>query len=94
MKITGTITKVLSQKSGTSKKGTPWASQQYVLEANDEEKSAFLIEVFGQKEIGDYALKEGDTVIATFTPKVQEFNGRCFAKNSVTDIERLQENID
>lgn len=90
MKITGTITKVLPLKSGTTKKGGTWAAQQYVLEADDADKSTVLLEVFGQKEIDGYAITEGETLTVTFIPKVNEFNDKVFGKNSVTDIERPQ----
>lgn len=90
MQITGTISKVLPPKSGTSKKGTPWTAQQYVLETGDADKSAFLLEVFGQKDIDSYAITEGETVTVTFIPKVNEFGDKVFAKNSVTAVSRQQ----
>lgn len=90
MQITRTITKVLPLKSGTTKKGGTWAVQQYVIEADDADKSAVLLEVFGQKEIDDYAITEGETLTITFIPKVHEFNDRVFGKNSVTKVERPQ----
>lgn len=93
MKITGTITKVLPLKSGTTKKGGTWAAQQYVLTASDNEESKILLEVFGQKEIDDYAISDGETLTVTFIPKVYEFNDRVFGKNSVTGIERPQTTI-
>lgn len=90
MRITGTITKVLPVRTGTTKKGGTWAAQQYVLEADDADKSTVLLEVFGQKEIDDYAISEGETLTVTFIPKVHEFNDRVFGKNSVTAVERPQ----
>lgn len=88
MEITGTITRVLPVKTGTTRKGGTWAAQQFVLEADDTEKSSILLEVFGQKEIDSYAITEGETLTVSFVPKVQEFNDRIFGKNSVTAIKR------
>lgn len=88
MEITGTITRVLPVKTGTTRKGGTWAAQQFVLEAYDTEKSSILLEVFGQKEIDSYAITEGETLTVSFVPKVQEFNDRFFGKNSVTAIKR------
>ena len=51
MKTTGTIKKVLPVKTGTSKKGSTWAAQQFVLKTDDGD---ILLEVFGQKEIDEY----------------------------------------
>lgn len=90
MKVKGTITKVLQVRTGTSKKGKTWAAQQVILETDDSSKSEILLEVFGQKEIEEYALNEGDKVVASFEPKVQEFNGRYFGKNSVTSVEHQE----
>lgn len=90
MKITGKVTKVLSVKSGTTKKGGVWAAQQFVLSDNDDTDSKILLEVFGQKEIDEYAITEGETLTVSFIPKVHEFNDRCFGKNSVTGVERPQ----
>lgn len=93
MQITGTITKVLPIKTGTSKKGTTWKAQQYVIEADDADKSAVLLEVFVEKEINDFAITEGETLTATFIPKVNEFNGRVFGKNCLTGVQRPQPKV-
>lgn len=91
MEITGTITKVLPLKSGTTKKGGTWTAQQYVLEADESgEKTGILLEVFGQKEIDEFAITEGETITVTYIPKVHEFNGSAFGKNSVTAVSRPQ----
>ena len=86
MKTTGTITKVLPVRSGTSKKGSTWAALQFVLET--EGNGAMLLEVFGQKEIDEYAIAEGDKLTVTYVPKVHEAGDKVFGKNSVTGIER------
>ena len=86
MKITEKIIKVLPLRTGTSKKGGTWAAQQYVLETNGD--GAMLLEVFGQKEIDTYAIREGDSLSVTFVPKVQDFGDRVYGKNSVTAVER------
>ncbi|MGN1255447.1 MAG: DUF3127 domain-containing protein [Prevotella sp.] len=90
MQITGKITRVLPAKTGTTKKGGTWTAQQYVLEAGDDAKTAVLLEVFGQKEIDQYAIAEGETLSVTFTPKVTEYGDRVFGRNSVTGVERPQ----
>ncbi|MST85294.1 DUF3127 domain-containing protein [Hallella mizrahii] len=84
MKTTGTITKVLPVRTGTSKKGSTWAAQQFVLKTDGE----LLLEVFGQKEIDQYAITEGEKLTVTYVPKVHEAGDKVFGKNSVTGIER------
>lgn len=85
MKATGTIKKVLPVRTGTSKKGSTWAAQQFVLKTDDGD---ILLEVFGQKEIDEYAITEGEQLTVSYVPKVQEVGDKVFGKNSVTGIER------
>ena len=85
MKTTGTIKKGLPVKTGTSKKGSTWAAQQFVLKTDDGD---ILLEVFGQKEIDEYAITEGEQLTVSYVPKVQEVGDKVFGKNSVTGIER------
>lgn len=85
MKTTGTIKKVLPVRTGTSKKGSTWAAQQFVLKTDDGD---ILLEVFGQKEIDEYAIIEGEQLTVSYVPKVQEVGDKVFGKNSVTGIER------
>ena len=85
MKTTGTIKKVLPVKTGTSKKGSTWAAQQLVLKTDDGD---ILLEIFGQKEIDEYAVTEGEQLTVSYIPKVQEVGDKVFGKNSVTGIER------
>ena len=85
MKTTGTIKKVLPVRTGTSKKGSTWAAQQFVLKTDNGD---ILLEVFGQKEIDEYAITEGEQLTVSYVPKVQEVGDKVFGKNSVTGIER------
>lgn len=85
MKTTGTIKKVLPVRTGTSKKGSTWAAQQFVLKTDDGD---ILLEVFGQKEIDEYAITEGEQLTVSYVPKVQEVGDKVYGKNSVTGIER------
>ena len=85
MKTSGTIKKVLPVRTGTSKKGSTWAAQQFVLKTDDGD---MLLEVFGQKEIDEYVIAEGEQLTVSYVPKVQEVGDKVFGKNSVTGIER------
>ena len=75
MKTTGTITKVLPVRTGTSKKGSTWAAQQYVLKTDGD-------------EIDEYAITEGEKLTVTYVPKVHEVGDKVFGKNSVSAVER------
>ena len=86
MKTTGTSNKVLPVRSGTSKKGSTWAAQQFVLKTDGD--GELLLEVFGQKEIDEYAITEGEKLTVTYVPKVHEVGDKVFGKNSVSAVER------
>ena len=86
MKTTGTIKKVLPVRTGMSKKGSTWAAQQYVLKTDGD--GELLLEVFGQKEIDQYAITEGEKLTVPYVPKVHEAGDKVFGKNSVSGIER------
>ena len=75
MKTTGTIKKVLPVRTGTSKKGSTWAAQQFVLKTDDGD---ILLEVFGQKEIDEYAITECEQLTVSYVPKVQEVGDKVF----------------
>jgi hypothetical protein len=90
MQITGKITHVLPMKSGTTKKGGTWAAQQYVLESGDADKATILLELFGQKEIDELAITEGETLTVTFVPQTSEYGERVFGRNNITGVVRPQ----
>ena len=87
MQIKGKITKVLPVRTGMTKNGGTWAAQQFVLTTAVEPKVSILLEVFGQKEIGNYALTEGQTVTVTYSPYVNESGDKVFGKNNVSAVE-------
>ena len=88
MKTTGTIKKVLPVRTGTSKKGSTWAAQQFVLDTDGD--GELLLEVFGQKEIDQYAITEGEKLTVTYVPKVHE---TVSPASSVTSHNPLQNSL-
>lgn len=88
MEIKGTIKTALPVATGTTKKGASWAAQQYILETGGEDSVSILLEVFGQENIDKHALAEGETVIVSFTPEVNEYKGHYFGKNRIRDVSR------
>lgn len=88
MEIKGTIKVVAPVVTGTTKKGTSWAAQQYVLQTEGEKPVSILLDVFGQDNINKFFLKEGDVVIVVYYPEVNEYNGHFFGKNRIHDVRR------
>lgn len=89
--VKGKVVKVLPMQSGVSKdKGTPWASQDAVLEITENEKftKKFLFTIKGKERIDAIGVKEGETITVTFDTDAHEHNGRWFGQNLVWKVDR------
>jgi hypothetical protein len=78
--ITGKIVEVLPPKSGVSKSGNEWMSQEYVLE--DENKDRIVFNVFGAQKINEYNLLVGTTAAVTLKIESTSWNGKYYTKLS------------
>lgn len=78
--ITGKIVEVLPPKSGVSKSGNEWMSQEYVLE--DENKDRVVFNVFGAQKINEYNLLVGTTAAVTLKIESTSWNGKYYTKLS------------
>lgn len=78
--ITGKIVEVLPPKSGVSKSGNEWMSQEYVLE--EENKDRIVFNVFGAQKINEYNLLVGTTAAVTLKIESTSWNGKYFTKLS------------
>lgn len=81
--ITGEITNVLPIKSGVSKAGKEWQSQDYVIQDENGEKIAF--NVFGVDNINKYNLTVGTRASVTMKIESKEWNGKFFTTASCTE---------
>ena len=81
IKLIGSIVRVLDKKSGTSKSGNEWVSQDYVIEEinpNVQNPSRICFTVFGQDAINFYNFHLGQNVSVDCTLSSTEYNGRFF----------------
>ena len=78
--INGKITAVLPKKTGVSKTGNEWASQDFVIETDNNEKICF--NVFGEETIQKSGLALGATASVTCKIESKEWNGRWFTSVS------------
>ena len=79
MEIKGKIIAVMVKRSGQSQRsGNTWASQDYVVETQDQYPKKCLFNVFGEDKIAEYALKVGDDVTVSFDIDAREYNGRWY----------------
>ena len=74
--ITGEITEVLPKRSGVSKSGNEWTSQQYVISDANGEKIVF--DVFGQQKIDEYNLMVGSKASVTVKIESKKWNDKWF----------------
>lgn len=81
IKLIGSIVRVLDKKSGISKSGNEWVSQDYVIEEinpNVQNPSRICFTVFGQDAINFYNFHLGQNVSVDCTLSSTEYNGRFF----------------
>lgn len=89
MEISGRITKVLEQRSGTSKTtGTVWVSQTYVLETRETQPRRLAFEVFGEDRIKSMNILPGEDLTVYFDIDAREYNGRWYNSVRAWKVER------
>ena len=86
MELTGKITTVLPEKSGTSSRG-PWRKQEYVIEIPGDYPKQVCFMVWGDK-IDQFAVKDGETLTVHFDLESREYNGRWYTDVKAWRVER------
>jgi hypothetical protein len=81
IKLIGTIVEIGERKSGVSKKGNQWMSQDYVIEeasptAQTPTKISFT--VFGEDAINFYAFRQGQNVAIDCVLASNPYNGKYY----------------
>ena len=89
MEITGKVIFILPLRSGISKNGKEWKSQEFVIEIPGNYPRKICINIFGDK-IDTFNLQRGGNYHVFFDVDAKEFNGRWY--NSVTAFK--VENLD
>lgn len=75
--VNGKIVAVLEKRTGVSKTGSEWASQDYVIQP-DGDDDVICFNVFGENNISDYNLHVGSIVSVTLTIASREYNGKYY----------------
>ncbi len=76
MELTGKITHVLPEKSGTSARG-PWRKQEYVIEIPGDYPKQVCFMVWGDK-IDQFGIEQGKELTVHFDLESREYNGRWY----------------
>jgi hypothetical protein len=87
MEITGKITQVLPEKSGTSARG-PWRKQEYILETEGQYPKQVCFMVWGDK-IDEMTIREGQDLRVSVDIESREFNGRWYTDVKAWRVEPL-----
>lgn len=78
MEIKGRIIAVMPVKTGTSKKGEPYASQDYVIETLEQYPRRCQFNVFGEDKIKKFNIQMSGEYTVQFDINAREYNGRWF----------------
>ena len=76
LEIKGKIIEILPEKSGQSANGE-WRKQEYVLETDSNYPKKICFMAWGDK-IGEFNLKQGDSVEVSVDLESREYNGRWY----------------
>lgn len=89
MELKGKIVQLLDLQTGEGKNGT-WKKQEYIIETTDSKyPKKVCISVWGDK-IDQFALQNGDDVVASIEVESREFNGRWYTNVQAWRIEKGQ----
>ena len=86
MEITGKIVEILPERSGESARGT-WRKREYVMEIEGQYSKKICFVVWGDK-IDEFAIREGEALLASVDLESREYNGRWYTDVKAWRISR------
>ena len=92
MDIQGKIIAILLQRSGTSKTGNAWKSQDFVIETHDQYARKMCFNVWGDR-IDQFNIQEGEALTVSFDIDAREWEGKWFNTIRAWKIERGQQPV-
>ncbi len=87
--ITGKVTQILEEQSGTSKNG-PWRKQDFILETEDKYPKPVCITQWGD-DIDRFGIREGERLTAHVDIQSREYNGRWYTDVKAWRVEKQDE---
>lgn len=79
MDITGTITHILPEAGGTSKNGSTWRKQEYILETKEQFPKKICFNAWGDK-IDQFGIRMGDMVTVSADVESREYQGKWYTE--------------
>ena len=87
LEITGKVIAVLEKRSGTSKSGNAWVTQEYVIETAEQYPKKCCFSIFGEEKIAACNIKIGETITAHIDIDARQWENRWFNSISAWKIE-------
>ena len=90
MELTGKIIAVMPERGGVSSRtGSEWKVQEYVLETvNEQFPRKLAFEVFGTDRIASFNIKTGEVMTVSFDIDASEYNGRWYNRVRAWKVDR------
>lgn len=90
MEITGKIIAVLPERTGmSSRTGTEWKSQEFVIETHDQFPRKCVFTVLGSDRLAQFAIQVGEELTVSFDIDAHEWNGRWFNDIRAWKVDRV-----
>lgn len=89
MELQGKVIAILEPRSGVSKQGNAWKSQEYVIETHDQYPKKMCFDVWGEDKIQEFNIQVGEELKVFFDVDARQWNDRWFNSIRAWKIERV-----
>ena len=89
MEMTGKVIAILPQRAGTSARGE-WASQQFVIETQEQYPKHLCFEVFGADRITQFNIQGGETITVSFDINARQYQDKWYNSIQAWNVVRQQ----
>ena len=91
LEIAGKVIAILEKRSGTSKSGNAWVTQEYVIETAEQYPKKCCFSLFGEEKIAACNIQIGETITAHIDIDARQWENRWFNSISAWKIERTSD---
>jgi len=89
MELSGKVTSLLPEVSGSSKSGNAWRKQEFIVETGGQYPKKVCVSIWGDK-IDQFGLKIGEQVTLGIDVESREYNGRWYTEVKAYKVDRSQ----
>ena len=89
MVLSGKVTSLLPEVSGSSKSGNAWRKQEYIVETGGQYPKKVCVSIWGDK-IDQFGLKVWEQVTLGIDVESREYNGRWYTEVKAYKVDRSQ----